>query len=151
MWPHLNWLNLAWFFFFKLLILESFNAVKPLGFETITQFVDPIDYRCDNRRFWLSAHNCQVPTPTSQNLELEQQMKSTIYNLQIYLPNKGKFWEVGVGDGQSMQDSFFEFADEKVFGRVNDRHFWNHGVFSYAMIPRCLPNSRVFFFSSSHL
>jgi hypothetical protein len=29
-----------------------------------------IDYRCDNRRFWLSAHNCQVPTPTSQNLEL---------------------------------------------------------------------------------
>ncbi len=28
-----------------------------------------IDYRCDNRRFWLSAHNCQVPTPTSQNLE----------------------------------------------------------------------------------
>ncbi len=33
-----------------------------------------IDYRCDNRRFWLSAHNCQVPTPTSQNLELEQQI-----------------------------------------------------------------------------
>ncbi len=31
-----------------------------------------IDYRCDNRHFWLSAHNCQVPTPTSQNLELEQ-------------------------------------------------------------------------------
>ncbi len=21
-----------------------------------------IDYRCDNRRFWLSTHNCQVPT-----------------------------------------------------------------------------------------
>jgi hypothetical protein len=33
-----------------------------------------IDYRCDNRRFWLSAHNCRVPTPTSQNLELEQQI-----------------------------------------------------------------------------
>jgi hypothetical protein len=32
----------------------------------------PIDYRCNNRLFWLSAHNCQVPTPTSQNLELEQ-------------------------------------------------------------------------------
>ncbi len=29
----------------------------------------PVDYRCDNRRFWLSAHNCQVPTPMSQNLE----------------------------------------------------------------------------------
>jgi hypothetical protein len=35
----------------------------------------PIDYRLDNRRFWLSAHNCQVPTPTSQNLELEQQIR----------------------------------------------------------------------------
>ncbi len=34
-----------------------------------------IDYRWDNRRFWLSAHNCQVPTPTSQNLELEQQIR----------------------------------------------------------------------------
>ncbi len=31
-----------------------------------------IDYRCDNRRFWLSAHKCQVPTPTSQDIELEQ-------------------------------------------------------------------------------
>jgi hypothetical protein len=34
-----------------------------------------IDYRCDNRRFWLSAHSCQVQTPTSQNLELEQQIR----------------------------------------------------------------------------
>jgi hypothetical protein len=34
-----------------------------------------IDYRCDNRHFWLSAHNCQIPTPTSQNLELEQQIR----------------------------------------------------------------------------
>ncbi len=34
-----------------------------------------IDYRCDNGRFWLSAHNCQVPTPTSQNLELQQQIQ----------------------------------------------------------------------------
>jgi hypothetical protein len=25
--------------------------------------------------FWLSAHNCQVPTPTSQNLEIEQQIR----------------------------------------------------------------------------
>ncbi len=30
-------------------------------------------------------------------------------------------------------------------GSVNDRHFWNHGVLGYAMIPRCRPNSRVFF------
>jgi hypothetical protein len=34
-----------------------------------------IDYRCDNRRFWLSAHNCQVPIPTSQNLKLKQQIR----------------------------------------------------------------------------
>jgi hypothetical protein len=34
-----------------------------------------IDYRCDNRRFWLSAHNCQVLTPTSQSLDLEQQIR----------------------------------------------------------------------------
>jgi hypothetical protein len=33
-----------------------------------------IDYRCDKRRFWLSAHNRQVPTPTSSNLELEHDM-----------------------------------------------------------------------------
>ncbi len=34
-----------------------------------------IDYRCDDRRFRLSAHNCQVPNPTSQKLELEQQIR----------------------------------------------------------------------------
>ncbi len=38
----------------------------------------------------------------------------------------------------------------KCVERVNDRHFWNPGVFSYAMIPKCRPNSRVYF-SSSHL
>ncbi len=35
-----------------------------------------IDYRFDNRRFWLSAHDCQVPTTTSQNLDLEQQIRT---------------------------------------------------------------------------
>jgi hypothetical protein len=34
---------------------------------------------------------------------------------------------------------------------VNDRHFWNPGVFSYAMMPRCRPNSRVFFFIVSSI
>ncbi len=42
---------------------------------TTRKVVETIDYRCDNSRFWLSAHNCQVPTPTSQNLELEQQIR----------------------------------------------------------------------------
>jgi hypothetical protein len=36
---------------------------------------ESIDYRCDNRHFLLSAQNCQVPTPTSQNLKLEQQIQ----------------------------------------------------------------------------
>jgi hypothetical protein len=35
-----------------------------------------INYSCVNRLFWLSAHNCQVPTPTSRNRELEQQIRS---------------------------------------------------------------------------
>ncbi len=47
-----------------------------------------------------------------------------------------------------MQDSFFEFVDLE---RVNARHFWNPGVFSYAMIPRCRPTSRGFFSALSHL
>jgi hypothetical protein len=34
----------------------------------------------------------------------------------------------------------------KYLERVNGRHFWNPGVFSYALIPRCRPNSS--FFSS---
>ncbi len=33
-----------------------------------------MNYRCDHGRFWLSAHDCQVPTPTSQNLEVEQKI-----------------------------------------------------------------------------
>jgi hypothetical protein len=44
----------------------------PVGYSLV---INPIDYRCDNRRFWFSAHNCQAPTPTSQNLELEQQIR----------------------------------------------------------------------------
>jgi hypothetical protein len=36
-----------------------------------TRRVRTIDYRCDNRCFRLSANDCQVPTPTSHNLEVE--------------------------------------------------------------------------------
>jgi hypothetical protein len=32
----------------------------------------------------------------------------------------------------------------KCLKRVDDRHFWTPGVFSYAMIPRCQPNSKNF-------
>ncbi len=34
----------------------------------------------------------------------------------------------------------------KCLERVNGRYFWNFGVFSSAMIPRCHLHSRVFFF-----
>jgi hypothetical protein len=34
----------------------------------------------------------------------------------------------------------------KCLDRVNDRHSWNPGVLSYAMIPGCRANSRVFIF-----
>ncbi len=45
-----------------------------------------------------------------------------------------------------MQDSFF-FSSRmnKCLDRINDQHFWNPGVFSSAVIPRCRPNSRGFF------
>jgi hypothetical protein len=123
-----------------------------------------IDYRCDNRRYWLSsAHklsssnlNFLKPRTTTANSDfwswlthqLLGRLKSTIPNLQIYALKKGKFWEVGVEDWQSTQDSFFfEFADAQVLGEGWwTRHFCIPGVFSYAMIPRCGPDSRGFFF-----
>ncbi len=39
------------------------------------ELIDTIHYTCDNRRFWLSTHNCQCPTPTSKYLELELQIR----------------------------------------------------------------------------
>jgi hypothetical protein len=33
------------------------------------------DYRRDDGRFWLSFHDCQIPTRTSQKLEVEQQIR----------------------------------------------------------------------------
>ncbi len=71
-----------------------------------------INYRCDNRRFWLSAHNCQVPTPTSQNLatrtansdlwsrlthQLLWRLKSTISSLEIYSSNQANSEKLGLG------------------------------------------------------
>jgi hypothetical protein len=35
-----------------------------------------IDYRCDSEQFLLSAHDCQVPTPNSQNLEVDGKIRS---------------------------------------------------------------------------
>jgi hypothetical protein len=54
-------------------ICENTTKVSPDVNITYPLFL--IAYRCDNGRFWLSAHNCQVRTRTSQNLELEQQIR----------------------------------------------------------------------------
>jgi hypothetical protein len=81
----------------------------------------------------LSAHNRQFPTPSSQNLVLEQQvlifaadrlthqllgrLKSTIPNPQIYLQKKRQIlrswgWRLTI----HALDSLFEFADKPVLG-----------------------------------
>ncbi len=79
--------------------------------------------------------------------QLLGRLKSAIPSLPIVLPKKGKFWEVGVGDWQSMQDSFSWVCGWTSTCRgLMTGIFWNPGVFSYAMIPRCRPNERVFFF-----
>jgi hypothetical protein len=48
-----------------------------------------------------------------------------------------------------MQDIFLSLLMKKRLERVNDRHSWNPGVFSYAMIPKCRPNSKGFFIVAS--
>ncbi len=72
----------------------------------------PIDHRYDNERFWLSRHNCEVPTPNSQNnrttrensdfstwrtLQLHASLKCTIPNLRIYLSKKANSDKFGPG------------------------------------------------------
>ncbi len=52
----------------------SLNRTPSSSPRSASVSVSTIDYRCDNRLFRLSAHNCQVSTPTSQNLELEQKI-----------------------------------------------------------------------------
>jgi hypothetical protein len=78
-------------------------------------------------------------------------LKSTIPNLQIYLPKKANSEKLGLGIDNPCRIVFFFFfffsssRMNNCSERLNGRHFWNPGVFSYAMIPRCDPNSRVFF------
>jgi hypothetical protein len=119
-----------------------------------------IYYRCDNRRIWLSADNCQVPTWTSQNLAtrtansdfwswlthpLLWRFKSKIPNLQIYLLKKANSEKLGIGN--PCRIVFFWVCGWTSAGRgLMTWHSWNRGVFSYAMIPRCCPSSRLAFF-----
>ncbi len=66
--------------------------------------------------------------------------------MRIYLPKKkGEFWEVGVGDWQSTQDSF-EFAHEQVLGEG----WWPAILESWSLQLRndtkMAPQFKVFFF-----
>ncbi len=96
-----------------------------------------IDYRCNNRRFWLSAHNCQVPTPTSQNLyrtraansdfyswltyELLGRLRSTNPNLQIYLPKNANSEKLGLGIDNSCRKVILSLRMNKCLEMVNGR------------------------------
>jgi hypothetical protein len=66
--------------------------------------------------------------------------------MHIYLPKKANSEKLGLGIDNPCRIVFLSLRMNKHLERVNDLHFWNPGVFSYAMIPRCCPHSRLFFF-----
>jgi hypothetical protein len=126
-----------------------------------TVVLSSIDYRCNNRRFWLSAANWQVPFPTSHhakprtrtaNLDIWSwlthqvlgKLKSTISNLQIYSPKKANSEKLGVGIDDPCNIVFLSLRTNKCLERVNDWHFWDPGVFSYAMIQDVAPTQEIF-------
>ncbi len=79
--------------------------------------------------------------------QLLGRLKFTIPNLQIYSPKKANSEKLGLGIDNPRKIVFSSLRMKKCSERVvNDRHFWNPGVFSYAMIPRWRPNLNVFFF-----
>ncbi len=74
---------------------EAFLIVRPQLSSSNPNFSKPRNWTA-NSDFWSRLTH-----------QLLGRLKSTIPNLQIYLPKNGGFWEVGVGDWQSMQDSVF--------------------------------------------
>ncbi len=93
--------------------------------EKKTSRAETIDYRCDDSRFWLSAHDCQVPTSTSQNLELEQQIRifieqtnsSIAWKMEIqnsWATKKANSEKLGLGIDNPWRIVFFKFAHEQV-------------------------------------
>jgi hypothetical protein len=44
-----------------------------IPFSSEKEVANAIDYRCNEGRFLLSSHDCQVPTPGSQNLDVGRQ------------------------------------------------------------------------------
>ncbi len=94
----------------------------------ITLPLTTIDYRRDNTRFWLS-------TWSRLTHQLLGRLKSTIPNLQIYLPKTANSEKLGLGIDNPCRTVFMSLRMNKCLERVNDRHFGNSGVFSYAIAP----------------
>jgi hypothetical protein len=78
--------------------------------------------------------------------QLLGRLEFTIPNLHIYLPKQANSEKLGLVIHNPCRIYFLSLRMNKCSERVNDRHFWNPGVFSYAMIWRWRPNLQVFFF-----
>ncbi len=119
-----------------------------------------IDYICDNRRFFVVRPqlsslkpNFSKPRTRTGNSdfwsrlthEFLGRLKSTIPNLQMSSPKKANCEKLGLGIDNPCRILFLSLRMNKCLERIDDGHFWSPGVFSYAMIPRCRPNSRYFF------
>jgi hypothetical protein len=78
--------------------------------------------------------------------QLLVRLKFTNPNLQICLPKMANSEKLRLGIDNPCRIVFLSLRMNKCLERVNGRHFWNPGVFSYAMIPRWRANLKHFFF-----
>jgi hypothetical protein len=132
--------------------------------------VGSIDHRCEMVILCCQPTNVkfQLPTPTAQNLEVEQQIwifgienqelrmssclsscirsrltHQLLERLKSTIP-WGKFWQVGIGDWHPCRIVLLNLHVNECLLRVNGRQFWNPGVINYAMISRFCPQLTVF-------
>ncbi len=113
------------------MLQKTFLVVRPQLSSSNNNF-SKLGTRTGNLDFWSRI-----------TYQLLERLKSTIPNLQIYLPKNAM--ELGIDNLCRIVFFLLSLPMNKCLERVNDRHFWNPGVFNYAMIPRCRPNSRGFF------
>jgi hypothetical protein len=103
----------------------------------------------------LSSPNPKFSKPRSRTANLDfwswlthqllGRLRFTIPNLQIYLPKNANSEKLRLEIDNPCRIVFLSLRTNKCLERVNGRHFWNPGVFSYAMIQRWRPNLKVFF------
>ncbi len=119
---------------FKPHLLETSKLKRKLGF---FQSPNQKNYRCVNRWAHASTQE-QTNSSISWKTEIDNSYFPNIFNKKV----NSDFWEVRVGDWQSLGLIFFSsLRGNKCFTRVNDRHWWSPGGVSYATIPRCCPNA----------